>query len=130
MKNTVLPLSAAMLCVALVLPIQAQDRGTTAKSKPATSTPAPPPTRRGTVSKRRIPPPPPRARGRIATSQKTSSARFGPDPTGRTDQAGKAVPFYPSVRVLGKRQDQKSAYQTPKPGKTAPDGPFHKPRGS
>ncbi len=137
MKYTAILLSCAIFPLLTARPVWAQDRGVSSPKSTASAAPnssasassrppasssrssalsSPAPRRHSMLSKRRTPPPPPhRIRGRsssLAARSRSSSAAFGPDPTGRIDQAGKPVGFYPSARSLNTAQHQKSAVVT------------------
>jgi len=48
----------------------------------------------------------------LAGKARANSATSAGDPTGRTDQSGKSVQFYPSARTLNTADRQQSAIRT------------------
>src|SRR5271165_3241430 len=68
-------------------------------------------------SRKGIPPPPPLPRGRARRKAAATTTAVSPsaaDGMGRTDMAGKTVPFYPSVRGDNGKSNQASAYRAGK----------------
>jgi hypothetical protein len=77
----------------------------------------PPPALEGTRASDKLPPPPPITAHRRASASSRTGRGFDPESigkeeTGRIDQAGKPVRFYPSPRAVNTAKSQVSAIRT------------------